>query len=289
MKILLALAFISGLGLGCLGAKWLAGKQYHPSEPKRAEEQILESAPVATPDSNLLETSSSPLTKFAGNWSSADGQQSATIDGRFLQFHSAKGWPDLEDKTFLLGGELMILSESGLFWLKTLNSEPDRITFVKEDLSSKDLSSFTLYREGTSKANSRSPLSTQSPPPEIQALLDEISSIEPGSAPKEEMNRLVFARFETAVVLSGMTSMGQTDDIWRLGNGDEWMLKLSHAEGRGLVRFQVVRGSCKAVENGEPGISGYTYPYFVDGKLITGVSPPGLHQVSPAGKRSKER
>lgn len=225
-----------------------------------------EQGPAAPPADPLEQ-----LAKLSGKWASGDGSVSATFDYRMLHFHETKGWPDLDGKTFLLGSELQFLSEAGLYSIGLEDSEPSKLRIIKEDRGSKDLISFSLFREGDPRCRARPPFSDTPPPPEIQAILDEIPSIRLGESADALLKRLVFPRVPTATPITGMTSAGQSDDVWSLGG--EWLLKLSETNRDGVVRFQIARGTAKPLEYSE-----YRYPYYVWKKLVTGVAASGLQE-----------
>ncbi len=171
---------------------------------------------------------------------------------------------------------MQFLSEAGIYSIGAEDSGWSKIRVIKEDRVTKDLVSFSLFREGDPRCRARPPFSGTPPPLEIQTILDAIPGIRPGESADALLKRLVFPNVPSATVITGMTSAGQSDDVWSLGG--EWLLKLSETNQDGVVRFQIVRGTAKPLEYSE-----YRYPYYVSKILVTGVSASGLQEFRPVG------
>jgi hypothetical protein len=298
MKQSSRIAFLAGLVFGAIIAVLVMAihANYDPSVPTVLNEPTPEVSPAAAtepqPDYwDQLEREREHLRRLTGEWASWDGQQVANFDGRILRFQSAKGWPDLDSKSFLLGTDLQILSESGLYFVKAYYSDMDAMHFVKQDLASEDLSSFILFRAGTPRARARPPLPHTPPPPAIQAMLDSMarmnSAADLNGTPKPDSSA---NDLPIEVIQYDGTSLGgdNPDMIVRLGEGDEWMVQISQSRGK-VTRQRIIRGSAELVRKGEGGIAEHLYPYYVDGKLITGASATGLHEVKLLSEGSDER
>lgn len=298
MKHSARIAFLTGLILGAIITVlvMLIRVNNDPVVPANAKDQTSEVSPTPPVDPqpdhwDQLAKEREHLANLTGEWASWDGRQTATFDGRILRFQNAEGWPDLDRKSFLLGRDFQLLSESGLYFVKAYYSDMDAMHFIKQDLASEDLSSFILFRAGTPRARARPPLPRTPPPPAIQGMLDSMARMnstadlhgtpEPDSPTKD---------LTIEVIQYDGTSLGGDDEdmIVRLGESDEWMVEISQFRGE-VTRQRIIRGSAELVRKGEGGIAEYLYPYYVDGKLITGVSATGLHQVKLLNEGTDER
>jgi hypothetical protein len=280
MKPSPGIAFVVGLLLGVVAGA-LAIRSTRVQKPPEPSPALANTAPAMLPETDVESlTSSFDWSKWSGDWASVDGRQSAKIEGRFLRFQDTKGWPDLTGRTFLIGNERLFLSESGLYNIFVLDSEADRMSIIKEDLGTKELTSFTLYRDGTASARSRQPLPEAVTPPEIQALIDFIPEIRKGESYESVMSRCP-SGIQGLEILDYESRSGETRVLLNLGKSNEWLLRVSHGDS-GLFRFQVVRGLLEDGGKELLEITEYLYPSYADGKIITSVSGTGLHQWKPA-------
>lgn len=270
LKILIALLIGFGVGASItyFGMREPRGLQADPfaSPPRESEETSpLPSEPVQDEDR---------LFALSGKWVSPDGQQTAELDGRILRFQETVDWPDLDRRHFLLsGGATSFMTNSGYYNIRT---NPDKLLFLKEDLKTGDYTSFTLYRERSPNAGSRTPLAVKTPPPKVAALLAAIPTITEGERKDAVMKRFGLADDESLELLDAESSMGETDMLLNLGIDNEWMLQLQHKvdrpgadSGDAVIRlFQVVRGYVDDVKAGRFDIMKPVFPYYSDGTIV---------------------
>ncbi|MCB1079028.1 MAG: hypothetical protein KDM64_14495 [Verrucomicrobiae bacterium] len=305
MNLRIIAATIVGVALG-VGGTYMMMRE--PSAPRQngkrgvdaKTERGLEGDPFAHPsevedDSVAVYDEEEWLRKLSGNWVSADGQQSAVLNYRRLRFDKTVDWPDISQRSFLLGEEMQFMTNRGFYVISTLYAEPDRMCFIKEDLQTGALTEFTLYREGSPNARSRKPLADKTPPPRVQKLLDAIPTIKAGETKDSVMARLGLADDDSLELLGGQRETGYTDMIFSLGIDNEWMLRLEFSvdstdeeDGEAVIRhFQIVRGYVDDGRNGRFDIQKLVYPYFTDGQII--VAPPEAEprHTSPDWLKSK--
>lgn len=246
------------------------------SQPEAiADDPFAATDPVYEPDESM--DWSDWLSKLSGKWVSANGEQSAELDFRMLRFGDAADWPDLSGKTFLLGQEMQFLTDSGFYTISTLYSNPDEMRFIKEDSVTEDLSSLTLYREGSPRARSRAPIPEAEPPTKVQAILDGILTIKDGELKDAVLARLGLNGFEGLEVLAGESGLGETDILFDLGIDDHWMLYVAYTrkspdaeESEAVLRqLQILRGYVDEAREGWLDTGKPVYPYFAQGQVIT--------------------
>ena len=236
MKIQVIVAIVIGVALGTCGT-YMAMLEFVASAQADRGKAVekLNDEDNDDPFANPTESGSDPfaldergdwLSKLSGNWVSADGQQSAELDYRTLRFSDTIDWPDISNRYFLIGNEMQFMTNRGYYNISTLYTEPDEMCFLKEDLKTGDLTSFTLYREGTPRARSRRPLVEKTPPPKVQELLDVIPTIKPEEKRDSVMKRLGLADDKMLELLGGERSREEHDLIFSLGIDNEWMLRL---------------------------------------------------------------
>lgn len=276
MKLRICIALLAGLILGAITMRVITVKS-PPMPPSETVTSIPPSPPETDPDP-LLAGSSGLWWKREGLWISLDGRQSARIENGFLLFLDAQGWPDLAGKRFLLGNNSRFLSDSGFYTISYLDAAPDWMSFIKEDLGTNELTSFTVYREGSTLARSRKPLPAQAPPAEIRALIDFIPSIRQGESWESVSSRCP-SGIDGFEILDHDSNLGETHLVLNLGKNNEWFLRADHGDS-GIYRFQVVRGMLD--DNGDLEITDYLHPSYYDDKIITGVHSTGLHEWKPA-------
>ncbi|MEM7015470.1 MAG: hypothetical protein AAF585_28760 [Verrucomicrobiota bacterium] len=76
-----------------------------------------------------------------------------------------------------MGKEMQFTTNNGYYNIATVYEEPDEMCFIKEDLKTGDLTSFTHCREGSKPARSRELLADKAPPTRVQQLLDAVPTI----------------------------------------------------------------------------------------------------------------
>jgi hypothetical protein len=227
------------------------------------------------------------LSKLSGSWTSIDGQINAELDFRMLRFKAAPDWQDLENQTFLLGSEMQFLSSRGVYLIQARYSEPDEMWFCLEDEVTEDLTSFTLFREGTPKAGSRTPIPRGEPPQKVRDLLGLIPSIRAGELKDTALERLGLGDLDGYEILGGEGGLGETDLILALGIDNHWMLALAYRrlspdddESKAVLRtFKLYQGYVDDVRAGFSEFERVAYPYYENGKIITG--PSKAEQAAP--------
>lgn len=220
------------------------------------------------------------LSNLSGTWTSIDGQIDAVLDFRMLSFKTTPDWPDLENQTFLLGSEMQFLSSRGVYLINTRYSEPDVMWFCLEDKVTKDLTTFTLFREGTPKAASRKPIPEGEPPLKVRELLLLIPSIRDGELKETALEGLGLKDLEGLEILTGESGLGNTDLILALGIDDHWMLSLAYQrlnpnddESKAVLRtFKLFQGYVDDVRSGFLELERVAYPYYENGMIIRGPS-----------------
>jgi hypothetical protein len=219
------------------------------------------------------------LSKLSGAWTSIDGQINADLDFRMLRFKAAPDWQDLENQTFLLGSEMDFLSSRGVYLIQTRYSEPDEMWFCLEDEVTEDLTSFTLFREGSPKAGSRTPIPRGEPPQKVRDLLRLIPLIRAGELKDTVLERCGLGDLDGFELLGGEGGLGETDLILALGIDDHWMLSIGYRrlspddESKAVLRtFKLFQGYVDDVREGLLELERVAFPYYDNGKIITGPS-----------------
>ncbi len=212
---------------------------------------------------------------LSGKWVSMDGEQTAIFHPEYLQFGNMTTWPELKQRRIDIGHEMVFRTDFGYYVISTFYDQPDELFLTCRSSGINDLTSLTLYREGTPLAGSRKPIPYAEPTKELQALLSGIHSIKDGESKDVVFGRLGLGDLKGLEVIDRQSGLGQTDELWDLGIDDHWMLYVIYTldspgtdESQAVLRrFQVIRGYVD--DNKWPDTGKIIYPYFAKGKVIT--------------------